>query len=111
MASRQKERALTSPKTSALAFISVLPWRINDGGDTTYVSPSVGCRLLVKLLRGCGKSFSGRTKNEQLVWFGDNEARLDLVKFTEDCAIWLVEIAYYLRFDCGRVGWFESAIL
>jgi hypothetical protein len=28
---RQKERALTSPKTSALAFISVLPWRINDG--------------------------------------------------------------------------------
>jgi len=31
MASRQKERALTSPKTSALAFISVLPWRINDG--------------------------------------------------------------------------------
>ena len=27
----QKERALTSPKTSALAFISVLPWRINDG--------------------------------------------------------------------------------
>ena len=27
---RQKERALTSPKTSALAFISVLPWRIND---------------------------------------------------------------------------------
>jgi hypothetical protein len=26
----QKERALTSPKTSALAFISVLPWRIND---------------------------------------------------------------------------------
>jgi hypothetical protein len=31
MASGQKERALTSPKTSALAFISVLPWRINDG--------------------------------------------------------------------------------
>jgi hypothetical protein len=31
---RQKERALTSPKTSALAFISVLPWRINDGADT-----------------------------------------------------------------------------
>jgi len=31
MASRQKERALTSPKTNALAFISVLPWRINDG--------------------------------------------------------------------------------
>jgi hypothetical protein len=29
---RQKERALTSPKTSALAFISVLPWRINDRG-------------------------------------------------------------------------------
>jgi hypothetical protein len=29
--SEQKERALTSPKTSALAFISVLPWRINDG--------------------------------------------------------------------------------
>jgi len=29
---RQKERALTSPKTSALAFISVLPWRINDAG-------------------------------------------------------------------------------
>jgi hypothetical protein len=28
---RQKERALTSPKTNALAFISVLPWRINDG--------------------------------------------------------------------------------
>jgi hypothetical protein len=31
MERRQKERALTSPKTSALAFISVLPWRINDG--------------------------------------------------------------------------------
>jgi hypothetical protein len=31
MAGRQKERALTSPKTNALAFISVLPWRINDG--------------------------------------------------------------------------------
>ena len=31
MRRRQKERALTSPKTSALAFISVLPWRINDG--------------------------------------------------------------------------------
>jgi hypothetical protein len=31
MTRRQKERALTSPKTSALAFISVLPWRINDG--------------------------------------------------------------------------------
>jgi hypothetical protein len=27
---RQKERAPTSPKTDALAFISVLPWRIND---------------------------------------------------------------------------------
>jgi hypothetical protein len=31
MAIRQKERVLTSPKTSTLAFISVLPWRINDG--------------------------------------------------------------------------------
>jgi hypothetical protein len=29
--SRQKERAPTSPKTDALAFISVLPRRINDG--------------------------------------------------------------------------------
>ena len=26
-----------------------------------------------------------------------NEARMDLVKFTEDCAVWLVEIAYYFR--------------
>jgi hypothetical protein len=34
---RQKERALTSPKTSALAFISVLPWRINDEGILTLV--------------------------------------------------------------------------
>jgi hypothetical protein len=33
----QKERALTSPKTSALAFISVLPWRINDGQDTSLL--------------------------------------------------------------------------
>ena len=31
IAGDKKERALTSPKTSALAFISVLPWRINDG--------------------------------------------------------------------------------
>ena len=37
MSGRQKERALTSPKTSALAFISVLPWRINDAADTTGV--------------------------------------------------------------------------
>jgi hypothetical protein len=34
----QKERALTSPKTSALAFISVLPWRINDGEILTSSS-------------------------------------------------------------------------
>jgi len=54
----QKERALTSPKTSALAFISVLPWRINDGADSTRLSANVGCRCLVKPLRGCGKSFS-----------------------------------------------------
>src|ERR1051325_7498342 len=62
MASRQKERALTSPKTSALAFISVLPWRINDGADTTGVSPKVGCISLVKPLRGCDKSFSNQHK-------------------------------------------------
>jgi hypothetical protein len=43
MASRQKERALTSPKTSALAFISVLPWRINDRQDTNCQMPEVGC--------------------------------------------------------------------
>ena len=43
MASRQKERALTSPKTSALAFISVLPWRINDGQDTNCQKAEVGC--------------------------------------------------------------------
>src|SRR6476620_6414021 len=99
MAGRQKERALTSPKTSALAFISVLPWRINDGGDTTRVSPNVGCRCLLMPLRGCGKSFSSHTKNEQLSSFGINEARLDLVKFTKDRAVWLVEIPYYLRSD------------
>jgi len=38
MTSRQKERALTSPKTNALAFISVLPWRINDGQILTAYS-------------------------------------------------------------------------
>jgi hypothetical protein len=36
----QKERALTSPKTSALAFISVLPWRINDWGIVNPENPS-----------------------------------------------------------------------
>ena len=66
MAGRQKERALTSPKTSALAFISVLPWRINDGQDTNCQWPEVGCSKLVKPLRGCDKSFSASTKNEQL---------------------------------------------
>jgi hypothetical protein len=35
----QKERALTSPKTSALAFISVLPWRINDGQIVAAYGP------------------------------------------------------------------------
>jgi hypothetical protein len=55
---RQKERALTSPKTSALAFISVLPWRINDGADTKLLPQTVGCITLVKPLRGCDKSFS-----------------------------------------------------
>src|SRR6185437_2111236 len=58
MASRQKERALTSPKTSALAFISVLPWRINDGQDTNCLCAKVGCSELVNPLRGCDKSFS-----------------------------------------------------
>jgi hypothetical protein len=38
MSCRQKERALTSPKTSALAFISVLPWRINDGEILTALA-------------------------------------------------------------------------
>lgn len=66
MASRQKERALTSPKTSALAFISVLPWRINDGQILTRPAPNVGCISLVMPLRGCDKSFSTSTKNEQL---------------------------------------------
>jgi hypothetical protein len=28
----KRTRAPTSPKTGALAFISVLPWRINDEG-------------------------------------------------------------------------------
>jgi hypothetical protein len=56
--SGQKERALTSPKTSALAFISVLPWRINDGADTKLPDKTIGCISLVKTLRGCDKSFS-----------------------------------------------------
>ena len=63
---RQKERALTSPKTSALAFISVLPWRINDRQDTNCQRPEVGCSKLVKPLRGCDKSFSTSHKSEQL---------------------------------------------
>src|ERR1044072_2369172 len=66
MASRQKERVLTSPKTSTLAFISVLPWRINDGQDTNGHRPEVGCSKLVKPLRGCDKSFSTSHKSEQL---------------------------------------------
>jgi hypothetical protein len=53
-----KERALTSPKTSALAFISVLPWRINDGGDTTLEPRLVGCVTLINPSRGYDKSFS-----------------------------------------------------
>src|SRR5689334_2689113 len=58
MASRQKERALTSPRTSALPFISVLQWRITDGLDTTGLRARVGCSSLVNPLRGCDKSFS-----------------------------------------------------
>ena len=75
MAGRQKERALTSPKTSALAFISVLPWRINDGLILTAHGPDVGCISLVMPLRGCDKSFSTSTKNEQLPEFGINIKR------------------------------------
>ena len=56
----QKERALTSPKTSALAFISVLPWRINDGQILAWVRATLGCISLVKPFRGCDKSFSNR---------------------------------------------------
>ena len=104
MAGRQKERALTSPKTSALAFISVLPWRINDGQDTNCLGPNVGCISLVMPLRGCDKSFSTRTKNEQLRNSESIKARMDVVKFTEDCAIWLLEVANHLRPDCGRLG-------
>ena len=107
MAGRQKERALTSPKTSALAFISVLPWRINDGQDTNCLGPNVGCISLVMPLRGCDKSFSASTKNGQLPEYrihSIDKARMDLVKITEDCAIWLVEITNHLRPDCGRLG-------
>src|SRR6185369_708892 len=75
MASRQKERVLTSPKTSTLAFISVLPWRINDGQDTNRQRPEVGCSKLVKPLRGCDKSFSKSHKSEQLSEFGDYKNR------------------------------------
>lgn len=42
MKSRLKRRwAPTSPKTDALAFISVLPWRINDGGILGLVRRSM----------------------------------------------------------------------
>src|ERR1041385_7365543 len=103
MASRQKERALTSPKTSALAFISVLPWRINDGQDTNCQRPEVGCSKLVKPLRGCDKSFSTSHKSEQLSEFGDKtKSRIDFAKFTKDRAVWLMEIPHHLRSDRRR---------
>jgi|GEM_PF-3568198 len=71
MASRQKERVLTSPKTSTLAFISVLPWRINDGMDTNCQRPEVGCSKLVKPLRGCNKSLPTSHKSDELPEFVD----------------------------------------
>jgi len=76
MARRQKERALTSPKTSALAFISVLPWRINDGQDTNCQRPKVGCSKLVKPLRGCDKSFSASHKQDNYRRSDINESRI-----------------------------------
>jgi hypothetical protein len=78
MACRQKERALTSPKTSALAFISVLPWRINDGQDTNCQRPEVGCSKLVKPLRGCDKSFSKSHKEDNYRRSEINESRIGL---------------------------------
>src|ERR1041384_4884885 len=103
MASRQKERALTSPKTSALAFISVLPWRINDGQDTNCQQPEVGCSKLVKPLRGCDKSFSMSHKSDQLSGFGDQLLEDDLVKFTKDCTVRLLEVPHHLRSDRRRI--------
>jgi hypothetical protein len=99
MASRQKERALTSPKTSALAFISVLPWRINDGQDTNCRRPEVGCSKLVKPLRGCDKSFSALLKADNYRPSEINESRIDLVKFTKDCTVRVLEVSDHIRSD------------
>src|ERR1044072_6805561 len=100
MARRQKERALTSPKTSALAFISVLPWRINDGQDTNCQRPEVGCSKLVKRVRGCDKSFSASHKGDNYRVRRLTNRGSDLVN-TEDCTVWLLEITDHLRSDPG----------
>src|SRR5215217_8162691 len=109
MASRQKERALTSPKTSALAFISVLPWRINDGADSSCLWPGVGCTKLVKSLRGCDESFSSSHWAEQLCVRRSRIEGLDLGKFTHNSAIWLMEIAHHFGPDRRRLGGTKSA--
>ena len=33
-----------------------------------------------------------------------HKARMDLVKFTKDRAVWRMEVTYYLRLDRARVG-------
>src|SRR5215213_14466 len=111
MARRQKERALTSPKTSALAFISVLPWRINDGQILTCPRPKVGCSKLVKRLRGCDKSFSMSHNANNCGSAEINESRIDLAKFTKDCTVRLMEIPDHLRSNRRRISGPQSAVI